>query len=146
MTLDAESRAVVTRRLAGPVAVAVAAIARCVTVSAIDPNQAGSYPPCPWLAVTGTFCPGCGTLRAVHALTHGDLGRAVEMNPLTVAAIPVLVVAYMAWLLRSAGTARPAPSVTGVILLPWFGWGFVTVCLAFWIARNTSQLAWLAPG
>ena len=39
----------------------------------VDPNQPGHYPTDPFLAITGLYCPGCGTLRALHALARGDL-------------------------------------------------------------------------
>ena len=41
-------------------------------VAAVDPHTSGRYPTCPFHAVTGLWCPGCGGLRAVHDLTHGS--------------------------------------------------------------------------
>ena len=54
------------RRWLGGVAVALA------TLATVDPNQPGHYPTCPFLATTGFYCPGCGALRAVHDLLHGE--------------------------------------------------------------------------
>ena len=48
----------------------------------------GTTPSCPLYAVSGLYCPGCGTLRCLHALTHGDLGAALGFNVLTVLAPP----------------------------------------------------------
>ena len=51
----------------------------------IDPNVAGNpLPPCPLRALTGLYCPGCGSTRTLHALLHGDLATAMAMNPLLV--------------------------------------------------------------
>ena len=48
-----------------------------------DPNAANSiFPPCMFKAFTGYHCIGCGLTRAMHALAHGDIVRAFEMNPL----------------------------------------------------------------
>jgi len=57
----------------------------------VDPRTAWFAPRCPFRLVTGLFCPGCGTGRALHALVHGELGAALRLNALTVAAIPVFL-------------------------------------------------------
>ncbi|HYN42913.1 MAG TPA: DUF2752 domain-containing protein [Thermoanaerobaculia bacterium] len=64
----------------------------------VDPRTARFAPICPLHATTGLHCPGCGTGRALHALVHGDLARAVQLNALTVVAIPV----FLAMALRVA--------------------------------------------
>ncbi|HTA66586.1 MAG TPA: DUF2752 domain-containing protein [Xanthomonadaceae bacterium] len=45
-------------------------------------------PPCPFHALTGLYCPGCGSTRALYSLLHGDLPQALAMNPLLVIALP----------------------------------------------------------
>ncbi len=57
----------------------------------VDPRTAPFAPRCPLRWATGLFCPGCGTGRALHALVHGDLARALRLNALAVAAIPVFL-------------------------------------------------------
>lgn len=57
-----------------------------------DPNAAGSlFPPCLFRAFTGLHCPGCGITRMLHALAHGDVARAFEMNAMVLAMLPALV-------------------------------------------------------
>lgn len=110
---------------------------------AFDPSGPGSlFPPCPLFALTGLLCPGCGTTRALHALVHADLARAMAMNPLMVVSIPA--VALMGWdalgfrlaplNLWARALARPAP------------WGAVLV--VYGVLRNLPwpPFAWLAPG
>ena len=49
--------------------------------------------PCPFLAVTGRPCPGCGLSRAAAALCRGDFGTAVQLHafaPIVLLAIAVL--------------------------------------------------------
>lgn len=46
--------------------------------------------PCPFHAITGLRCPGCGSQRALHALLHGDLSTTFKMNALWILAIPVM--------------------------------------------------------
>lgn len=42
---------------------------------------------------TGLYCPGCGALRAMHFLTHGEFLTALHYNPLLVLLLPF--VAYI---------------------------------------------------
>lgn len=123
----------------GGLAAAVAA----VVLWNVDPRQAGSpLPPCPSEWLTGLFCPGCGTTRALHALLHGDLAGALAMNPLLVLSLPfvALLLAHQLFVLpgawqnaaRRLGDARP----------------WAIVLLAYAVARNLpwEPFASLAPG
>lgn len=49
---------------------------------AVDPNEPGHYPMCPTRWLFGIDCPGCGVLRATHALLHGDVPAALDHNAL----------------------------------------------------------------
>src|SRR5690606_29528852 len=49
-------------------AVTVAGAAATLVVATVSPEEPGHYPTCPFLALTGAWCPGCGSLRALHAL------------------------------------------------------------------------------
>src|SRR5690349_10871222 len=84
----------------GPLLVALGAGGVLAVVGLVDPNQPGHYPTCPFLAVTGYWCPGCGSLRALHALAHGDVATAVARNPLTVLATAGLLLGYVVWVRR----------------------------------------------
>jgi Protein of unknown function (DUF2752) len=54
-------------------------------LAAFDPGSTWWFPSCPLRALTGWLCPFCGTLRAAHALLHGDLRTALALNaPITV--------------------------------------------------------------
>ena len=53
------------------------------------PLLAPFVPGCVFHAVTGIPCPACGSTRAVIALAHGDIGRALALNPLATTAIVV---------------------------------------------------------
>ena len=138
MTLTTAAR---YRPVAAPLAVLAAGAAAVAVVGAVDPEQPGHYPTCPFLSVTGWWCPGCGSLRALHALVHGDVGTAIDRNVLTVLAVPALLVAWGAWLRRSA-TGRPRarwaapPAALGALL---------GTIVAFWVLRNLPAGSWLAP-
>ncbi|QZN87530.1 DUF2752 domain-containing protein [Cellulomonas sp. C5510] len=130
------------RRVAsGPVLVAGAAGAALAVLATVDPNRPGHYPTCPFLLLTGLYCPGCGSLRALHDLTQLDVAGAWGMNPLLVVALPLMVASWLAWTRRAV---RGAPKAR---LLP--GWtvnALLVLLLVYWVARNVPALApWLAP-
>jgi hypothetical protein len=124
---------------AAPLA-ALAGVGAAVSVVAVlDPEHPGHYPTCPFLAITGHYCPGCGALRAVHALTRGDLGTAIDRNVLVVAAVPLLVVLWVRWFRRPAGPLRPLRLPVAAL------WAGLVLVLGFWVLRNLPFGAWLAP-
>ena len=50
-----------------------------VCLYARNPAEPGSVSALPVHALTGLYCPGCGTLRALHQLMHGTFGGAVDL-------------------------------------------------------------------
>jgi hypothetical protein len=110
-------------------------------VAAVDPNRPGHYPVCPFLALTGWWCPGCGGLRAVHALTRGDLGTALHDNVLVVALCGFTAGYWTFWALR-ASRGRPRPAFR--LGRPWAVAAAVLVLL-FTLVRNLPTGAFLAP-
>jgi hypothetical protein len=62
-------------------------------LAAWDPARNGGPPLCPWRAITGTACPGCGLTRACGAFLRGRWDEAVQLHPLVwVVAVQVAVV------------------------------------------------------
>jgi hypothetical protein len=115
--------------LAGMLAVAATAL---VTLHFFDPATSGLFPPCPLRYLTGWYCPGCGSLRAIHQLLHGNLRAAWALNPLTILLLPFLIygtVSYASFELRGQHLPR--------LFLPavWIR-GLCAVIILFGIARN----------
>ena len=46
---------------------------------------------CPFLALTGYYCPGCGGTRAVRSLLKGDLRMSIQYHPLVLYAVIVFL-------------------------------------------------------
>ncbi len=109
----------------------------------LDPSTSDLYPPCPFLALTGLYCPGCGTLRALHQLALGHPVAALDLNPLMVLLLP-----FVAYFLVShamlAVTGRP---LRRFFVRPGLIWALLGVVLLFGVLRNVPAypLVLLAP-
>ncbi|MBF0320435.1 MAG: DUF2752 domain-containing protein [Nitrospirae bacterium] len=66
-------------------------IAAAAVVYLYDPSKNGFYPECLFYSLTGLYCPGCGSTRAVHQLLHGNIAAAFKLNSLVVSLLPFLV-------------------------------------------------------
>lgn len=99
-----------------------------------DPNVAGSYGTCPFLLLTGFYCPGCGALRGTHDLLTGNVSGAVSNNLLLLPAIVWLGWWWVASVARLAGIPpsrfRSAPSSAG------FSMVLLGVIAIFTVVRN----------
>ena len=127
--------------LRAPLLVGAAGAAATALLHGRDPHAAGAYGYCPFLAVTGHPCPGCGGLRAVNDLSHGDVVAALSSNLFAVALVATLAVAWTAWVARRIRGVDDRMVVLsdrtlGVVL---------AVAVVFGVARNTPWGAWLAP-
>ncbi|WBB59963.1 DUF2752 domain-containing protein [Streptomyces sp. WMMC500] len=148
------------RRLAPPLAALACAAAGFAAVGALDPNEPGRYPRCPVPAYTGLACPGCGGLRAIHALAHGEVTAALGANALVVLGAAVLAVAVLRSLLAafrprpaSAPGAQPRPAGAAArpargplpISAPSPGVVLFALVAAFTLVRNLSFGSVLGP-
>jgi Protein of unknown function (DUF2752) len=86
-----------------------------------DPHRPGSlFPPCPFKLLTGWDCPGCGGLRMVHDLLHGDLPAAVVDNVFLLVGLPALALWALGRRARGKSVfATPAIVVVVVLTLAW---------------------------
>jgi hypothetical protein len=102
-----------------------------VVLFAFDPGHYSFYPVCILHRTTGLFCPGCGSLRAVHQLLHGHLAAAFHFNALLVLSLPAL-----AWFLIRFALRAPNHGPASVSFRPSLLWCALAVVLAFGIVRN----------
>lgn len=129
------------RGLLAPGGLAVVAALGAGYLYQVDPNVPGvGYPPCLWLSVTHTYCPGCGMARALHALLHLDVATMMQRNPLTPVILGYLLATYVSWAYRSA-TGAPVRWLSP----PWVLWLVFAGLLAFWVLRNVPGWTWLSP-
>ena len=124
-------------------AAALAAVPALEVLYRYNPLQVGFYPRCVLYVVTGIYCPGCGALRAGHALLHGRILTALGYNALFVVALPFLAYAIAAQGIEAVtGWRLPRHQVSGreTKAILW-------VILAFMLLRNIPvyPLNLLAP-
>jgi hypothetical protein len=130
-------------RLGGPLLTAGLVGGLTIALHFRDPHAAGTWGECPWLALTGMYCPGCGGLRAVNDLTNGDIVGAASSNLIFVTMIPVLVFWWLRWTMRAWSGVEPATPTrqrSGM----WIAL-FAAVMLVFAVLRNLPFGSWLAP-
>lgn len=86
----------------------------------------------------GIDCPGCGGLRTVNSLMHGDLVGALDHNVILAVLLPVVAVVWLFWFLEPLTGRRirmPNPPA----------WTIVSITvglLAFTVLRNLDGPAW----
>ncbi|MCF7956272.1 MAG: DUF2752 domain-containing protein [Phycisphaerae bacterium] len=96
------------------------------------PGESDLFPPCPFKSLTGLYCAGCGTLRGLHQLLHGNLVAAMGLNPLMVLSLPYLGYAYFS-LWSKVTRGKPLPSK--FIPAKWL-WMLLAAIILFAIVRN----------
>jgi Protein of unknown function (DUF2752) len=123
---------------AAPYRALAAAAAGTALVAAVDPTHT-HVPLCPLHAATGLWCPFCGSLRAVHALTKSDLRTAVQDNLLLVLSLPALAALWLCWVAR-VRAGRPRRAWPRAVVL-----GLVAVAAAYFVLRNLPFAGALRP-
>ncbi|HTL18820.1 MAG TPA: DUF2752 domain-containing protein [Patescibacteria group bacterium] len=96
-----------------------------------DPSSHGFYPTCLFHQATGLLCPGCGCLRAVHQLLHGNVTAAFHFNPWLVLSLPVL-----AWFLGWYGFGAWERNLMPTRSLKRCFWAWLLLGLVFSVWRN----------
>jgi hypothetical protein len=103
-----------------------------VVIYFFKPGISPIYPPCPFHYITGLYCPGCGSLRATHALLHGEILAALDLNPLMVVSIPFLTYGFISLALyRIRGRGLPR-----LIKHPFWVWAILALIIVYTVLRN----------
>ena len=94
----------------------------------VNPSSVVFLPRCPLYTMTGIYCPGCGTTRAVHELLHGHWLAALRLNALFILSLPCLATFG---LYRWAKSDREAN-----VWKPQWTWVLLGMVVAFGVLRN----------
>ncbi|WP_425244575.1 DUF2752 domain-containing protein [Streptomyces citrinus] len=97
-----------------------------------DPHEPGHWlPGCPFRALTGLLCPGCGGTRMAYDLMHGQFVAAWHDNALLLLALPFALFALGRWTYAGLRGRRLSPSVSSRTQLGLLGLAFLWA-----VARN----------
>lgn len=97
-----------------------------------NPVRSWIFPPCPFRAITGWKCPGCGTLRGLHQLLQGNLYAAWQLNPLMLLMLPFLGYAFIAYTWK-VFKGKPLLKIYFSARQTWL---LLIIILVYWVARN----------
>ena len=112
-------------------AAAVVFAALFALTATVSPEQPGHYPTCPFRAITGYACHGCGSLRTLHDLAHGHLITALTHNAMLVMMLPFAMAAWLRAVTGRTGT---------VASLRWLSYATITVLAVWTVVRNLPAM------
>ncbi|MGI9085839.1 MAG: DUF2752 domain-containing protein [Aeromicrobium sp.] len=119
------------RRWVAPAALAALAAAGAAAVLLRDPHQSHAWGACPVNALTGGYCPGCGSMRGLHDLLVGHPLEAIGHNLLL---LPALF--WLGWWWVHELAAANGRGIAGPPSSARFCWSLLAVLAAFTILRN----------
>ena len=99
-------------------------------------------PGCPFRDLTGLYCPGCGSTRAIRKALQGEFLDAFRYNPITLPFLFVILYLYALYLIDQwTGNYKYRPSRY------WIGLVAVVLFVALMVLRNVpwSALDFLRP-
>ena len=99
-----------------------------------NPSVLSVFPKCPFYSITGFYCPGCGSQRAVHQFLHGHILEGLKHNFLILILVTVLIYDGMLFLLnhftkKTFNNLLHQSRITKLILI---------LILLFWFFRNIN--------
>ena len=107
-----------------------------------EPGKYPFYPFCPFHELTGLNCPACGSLRALHQLSHGNILAAFHFNPLLLVSLPFLGIV----LARNLSARIIGSPLQPTEQRPLLWWLVLGVVVGFGILRNLPFTPFYRPG
>jgi len=98
----------------------------------LNPSEHQLFPRCIFNTVTGYYCPGCGSQRAIHSLLHLNFAGVVGNNFLFIPAVAAVAYHYAHQPLNKKFGWK-LPNILYKKHTPWIIFGII---LLFWFLRN----------
>lgn len=86
---------------------------------------------CPFWMITGYYCPGCGSQRAIHSLLNGNIIEGIRYNYLLVPSL-----AYVILLTIAPNQGRMVNLLTSETAC----WIIFAVIMGWWLFRNIIEV------
>ena len=106
--------------------------AGAMVVGYFNPMTAGFFPQCPFHAITGLNCPGCGLTRGFNALFQGDILGALHFNAL----IPFYIVIFTYFVISLLFITFRGYGLSWKIFTPKLMFSFLIFALVYAVLRN----------
>lgn len=113
-------------------------LALVVLLFFVDPVKVGFYPRCPFLVATGYRCPGCGSSRAIHSISHGDIVASWHYNPALLPAVFLIVLLLIAGMLKQKSKFWGRVHI--FLSKPVFIYALGASIMLWWLLRNVFGL------
>jgi len=133
----------VSNKRLGWVIMTAAITAGSIILYHFNPATTNVFPSSPFRELTGLFCPGCGSLRGLHQLLHGNLVNALDLNPLMVLSLPFMFYSYVSYTME----VMSGRQLHTLFIHPKFIRYLLYSIIAYWFLRNIpiEPFSWLAP-
>lgn len=126
--VPAHGFAATARALSAPLATVAGIGAAAGVIYATDPTTPGNLPVLCISKLVGICCPGCGGMRMVYSVLHGDVGAALHYNAIALVLSALCVWSLVAWTrgrlrgrhMRSWMHWKRTPLVLGIVVGVWF--------------------------
>ena len=126
--------------------VIAAAVTFAILLFCYNPAKTAVFPPCPSKFITGYDCPGCGSLRGLHALMHGDVAAAWGFNPAIFVALALIIFIFFANMHRNRlfetrlapGLRRWSAKAARVTDHPFFPIAVLIAIVVWTVLRNLN--------
>ena len=109
-----------------------------------NPSDFSFFPKCPFHSLTGLYCPGCGSQRAMHQFLHGHFLEGLRHNVLIL--VLILVLGYE--LIFNYWFKSADNSTKNILHNPTTTYAILVLVILYWIFRNIPiyPFTLLAPG
>lgn len=99
----------------------------------MDARIPGFFPSCPFHSLTGLYCPGCGSQRAISSLLHVDFLQAFRYNLMLVLTLPLVMYSAIVFIFN---TFRKNKIVPSLFYSPLFSKVLLLAVVSFGVLRN----------
>ncbi|NNK87678.1 MAG: DUF2752 domain-containing protein [Flavobacteriaceae bacterium] len=108
-----------------------------------DPSETAIFPKCPFFWLTGLYCPGCGSQRAIFHILQGDIIGGIQYNILLALLGLILLYQLIYYVLNN----RLKRQIRNWLYMPMVTNTILIVVILFWILRNVPvyPFSLLAP-
>lgn len=109
----------------------------------IDPSTTAFFPKCPFLSLTGIYCPGCGSQRAIHHILQGHILTGIRHNYMFLLVIVVLSYQAIIFIINKLGKK----TYNNLLHKSKTTYTILVLVILFWIMRNIPYFPFmeLAP-